>query len=125
MPINRTSDTAAILLSARMYPRLLSGYTVDEALFEARQAMHSANGLEQRDWGVPVLYLRDTTGVLFPIPERNSENKLSNGPFLEVADKFGQVEGNVVDVALGEVTGGGFRSTTPSTLSRRMPISQA
>jgi hypothetical protein len=99
-------DTAAILLAARLYPRLLSGYTIDEALFEARQAIHSAGSLEESDWGVPVLYLRDTTGVLFTIPERNSENKLSNGPFLEVADKFGQVEGNVVDVALGEVTGG-------------------
>lgn len=59
-------DKNATLFASRLYLHLLSGYTVDEALFEARQAIYQKSGLEKRDWGVPVLYLHDETGVLFP-----------------------------------------------------------
>jgi tetratricopeptide (TPR) repeat protein len=60
-------DSSAIVLAARIYPRLLSGYAIDEALMEARQAMYQQrDGLQNRDWGAPVLYLHDESGVLFP-----------------------------------------------------------
>jgi hypothetical protein len=60
-------DKNATIFASRIYPLLFAGFTVDEALFEARQSIYQRNGLENRDWGVPVLYLQDETGVLFPL----------------------------------------------------------
>jgi hypothetical protein len=100
-------DTNAILLSARIYPRLLSGYTIDEALSEARGAIfQQKDGFEKRDWGAVVLYLHDETGVLFQVPEKAVDDEQGHGPFLKVANKFGQILGNVIDTVIGEVTGG-------------------
>jgi len=59
------SDQAAITFSRAFYQRLAAGEPVDAAVAEGRQAMHSANpsGFE---WATPVLFLRTTTGELFP-----------------------------------------------------------
>jgi CHAT domain-containing protein len=108
----KIQDTAAILLSARLYLRLLSGYTVDEALFEARQAIHNAGTLEQPDWGAPVLYLRDTTGVLFPLPEKVTEGKTAGEPFLRVARKINEVEGETIEAEVGRFRSGNIEVTS-------------
>ncbi len=101
-------DTNAILMAARMYPRLLSGYTVDEALFEARQAIYqqSQDVGQNRDWGAPVLYLHDKTGALFPPPGAGARGGAGRTPFVEVANTFHTVKGEVIDVILKEMTGG-------------------
>jgi len=39
---------------------------MDEAVSNARQAIYQQAGLENRDWGAPVLYLRVEDGVIFP-----------------------------------------------------------
>jgi hypothetical protein len=102
-------DTNAILVATRMYPRLLSGYAVDEALFEARQAIYQARDLENRDWGVPVLYLHDETGVLFPAPERKAEEGHGQEPFIRVARTLDLVTGpatKAIEVEINKMSRG-------------------
>jgi hypothetical protein len=99
-------DTNAILLSAKIYPRLIAGFSIDEALFEARKAIFQNGELKDRDWGAVVLYLQDNQGVLFKMPEKSTGQSSAQGPFLEVANTFKKVFGHVIDVELGKVTGG-------------------
>jgi hypothetical protein len=48
------------------YALALAGYSIDEAMFLGRQAILNEHGIENRDWGVPVIYLRAEDGVIFP-----------------------------------------------------------
>jgi hypothetical protein len=59
-------DRCAIEFSKRFYALLAGGAAIDEAVLEGRKAIVESQGLEQRDWGTPVLYLRADDGVLFP-----------------------------------------------------------
>ena len=102
----KIKDDHAILVAAKVYHRLLAGFSVDEALYEARQAIYQQAGLEQRDWGVPVLYLHDPDGVLFPLPEADVPEAASTGPFLRVVTNFQRISGRVLNAKIGTVTGG-------------------
>ncbi len=64
------ADTAASKFMTYAYARVLAGYTIDEAVFEGRLAIFSQaqDWAASRDWGAPVLYLRDDDGLLFPLP---------------------------------------------------------
>jgi hypothetical protein len=63
----------AIAFSKGFYAALVRGQTIDEAMTDGRQSI-KIDGKE-RDWGVPVLYLRsdDEAVVLFPKRERKLE----------------------------------------------------
>lgn len=98
-------DINAIRVASKVYHRVLAGYTVDEALFEARSAMYQHSGLENRDWGVPVLYLHDRDGVLFPPPEPSATEAPSHIPFMDIAIKARQVAGEVLGLKIDEITG--------------------
>ena len=98
-------DQNAELLAARAYQLLFAGFTIDEALYEVRQAIFQRAGLTNRDWGVPVLYLSDADGVLFPLPSGEAAEEAA-GPFLLVANSFRRVLGKVTDVDIDEVSGG-------------------
>lgn len=102
----RIQDENAIRLAEVMYPLLLSGYTVDEALFRARQAMVTSASLENRDWGAPVLYLHDQTGVLFPLPQPDSDEAQANLFYTRVAIRLRDIAGKVT----------GFRADSADTL---------
>jgi hypothetical protein len=101
----RIRDASAILMAAKVYHRVLAGFTIDEALFEARQAIFQASEPGNRDWGTPVLYLRESSGVLFPLP-KPGEAQAAASPFIDVADTFKSVAGEVIDVQIEEVSGG-------------------
>jgi len=60
-------DTAARFIE-QLYARVLAGQSIDEAVAAGRRAIfvHSDRGAAGRDWGVPVLYLRVSDGILFP-----------------------------------------------------------
>lgn len=62
----RLQDRNAPPLAEELYRSVLAGETVDEAVYYARRAIYQQAGLENRDWGAPVLYLRTEDGVLFP-----------------------------------------------------------
>ncbi|HYN22025.1 MAG TPA: CHAT domain-containing protein, partial [Thermoanaerobaculia bacterium] len=58
------SDLAAIGFSAAFYRNLARGDSIDEALTEGRQAIHSARP-EDFEWATPVLFLRMPEGNVF------------------------------------------------------------
>ena len=58
------SDRAAIAFSEAFYRRLANGDSVDEAVTEGRQAVHSANPASM-EWGTPVLFVRVPDGTVF------------------------------------------------------------
>jgi hypothetical protein len=59
-------DTNAIAFSRRFYRALAAGQPIDAAVTDGRLAIFNRSGDDERDWGVPVLYLRSDAGVLFP-----------------------------------------------------------
>jgi hypothetical protein len=79
-------DTSATTFSRRFYQALAAGETVDAAVTDGRQSIINHSDLDERDWGVPVLYLRTSGGVLFPRPEpeakgrRAGQQGVSTGP---------------------------------------------
>jgi CHAT domain-containing protein len=99
----KIADTAAILLAAQLYRRVLSGFTVDEALFEARESIYNAGGLAPRYWAAPVLYLQHPTGVLFP-KEAAAEGEA--GLFVEVMNELERVEGQAIGAEIESLTNG-------------------
>lgn len=99
-------DSSAALLTAQLYARVLSGGTVDEALFEARQAIYLTKGLQQRDWGTPVLYLHDATGVLFSMPQPDVQSGAAVSPFINVAINLRNIAGHVTGFKASTMTGG-------------------
>ena len=58
------SDLAAIRFSSAFYRNLAQGDSIDEALTEGRQAIHSARP-EDYEWATPVLFLRIPDGNVF------------------------------------------------------------
>ncbi len=60
-------NSSAKTFNTHFYLHLLSGTTVDEAMTLARIAVRRENSIEWRDWGVPVLHLGATEGVLFEL----------------------------------------------------------
>ena len=71
----KVRDANAIAFSRRLYGALASGETIDAAVTDGRLAIYNRSDFKERDWGVPVLYLRTPGGVLFPRaePEAKSE----------------------------------------------------
>lgn len=62
-------DKSAVAFSARCYETLADGGSIDDAVTAGRLAIFNEGGPADRDWGVPVLYLRADSGVLFPRAE--------------------------------------------------------
>ena len=104
-------DKNAALFIAHLYTRVLGGYSIDEAVSGARRAIfvHSDKGAAERDWGVPVLYLRSPDGVLFPLPESPEEEEAAPGavpPTVLVQRRLGTVRGEDIGAEVDEILGG-------------------
>ncbi len=61
-------DRAAVGFTREFYRALAHWYPIDVALSQARRAIYLDYGLDRRDWGVPVLFMRDRDGRLFAPP---------------------------------------------------------
>jgi hypothetical protein len=61
-------DSSALTFSRRFYSKLAAGASIDSAVTEGRLGILRRGGGEERDWGVPVLYMRAEGSVLFPPP---------------------------------------------------------
>lgn len=61
-------DANATLFSRAFYRALAAGQPVDAAVTDGRLAILTQAAPDERDWGVPALYLRAHDGVLFPAP---------------------------------------------------------
>jgi len=57
-------DVCAIAFSKQFYGALVGGLPIERAVAAGRIAAYNADK-DGRDWGVPVLYMRDADGVLF------------------------------------------------------------
>lgn len=62
----RIRDRNAIAFSRAFYRALAAGQSIDAALTDGRFAIFNEGDADERDWGVPALYLRAEDGVLFP-----------------------------------------------------------
>lgn len=62
-------DRSAVAFATGFYASLAPGRPIDAAVSAGRLAVFNASEPGERDWGVPVLYLRAESGVLFPEPE--------------------------------------------------------
>ena len=51
------------------YRSLARGFPIDDCITEGRKAIMNSCGLDQADWGIPVLYTRMASGRLFDPPE--------------------------------------------------------
>jgi hypothetical protein len=109
----KLADVRAKDLIAPLYLLTLQGYAVDQAMTEARRALFNQTGqahgdwAKDRDWGIPVLYLRAPDGVLFPEPKQQTETVGPDGaPIITARMKIGTVSGTVVGIQAGEVRRG-------------------
>jgi hypothetical protein len=59
-------DSNATAFSRAFYRALAAGQPIDAAVIEGRLAIMLRAREDERDWGVPVLYMRASEGVLFP-----------------------------------------------------------
>ncbi len=62
----RIFDESTISFNRHFYHALLMGQSIDAAVVAGRLAILARSGEDDRDWGVPVLYMRSNNGVLFP-----------------------------------------------------------
>lgn len=107
----RIRDSSAVKIAASVYPRLLAGFSIDEALYEARQAIFQTGGLAQRDWGTPVLYLRENDGVLFPLPSPEEIATGEGSPLIEVVTRLRLLAGKATSFEAKEVNRGTIKVT--------------
>jgi hypothetical protein len=59
-------DANAIAFSRQFYRALAAGQSIDAAMTDGRLAVFNRGDDSERDWGVPVLYLRAEEGIVFP-----------------------------------------------------------
>jgi hypothetical protein len=99
----KVRDQHAGPFMAYLYSRVLGGGTIDEAVFEGRQAIFAQSGLLGRDWGVPVLHMRDADGVLFPLPGPSTAGATS--PAVNIQRKLREVSGTSIGVRIADTLG--------------------
>lgn len=66
-------DRSARAFSRRFYLALAAGLPLDRAVVEGRRAISNKCGDDDRDWGVPVLYLQERSLVLKAVADRRDE----------------------------------------------------
>jgi hypothetical protein len=96
-------DRAAISFTREFYRALAHWYPIDVALSEARRAIYLDFGLDRRDWGVPVLFMRDRDGVLFAPPEKaGGETTPQDQGGIKIGTDIGSIGGSfeVKDVTI-------------------------
>ncbi len=100
----KVGDRAAFRFMLVFYPLVLSGYSVDQAVSEARRQIYHNPGPDGdwaviRDWGTPVLYLRSPDGVLFPeveeVKEATVETRSDGRPELNIHQKARRIAGKM------------------------------
>jgi hypothetical protein len=67
-------DTNALSFSQRFYRALAAGQPIDAAVTDGRLAIFNRCSNDERDWGVPVLYLRTEEAIIFPKPQVAEEH---------------------------------------------------
>jgi hypothetical protein len=120
----KIKDTLAAEFMGAFYRALVAGLAIDEAMVLGRIALRSAASAagtkDIRDWGVPLLYLRSPSGVVFhPVSDeaalQNAKQSLDQLIQQEAANvtSEGRIIGPVVDgLTSGQVE---IEQTVPGT----------
>ena len=101
-------DRNAVAFSRRFYRALAAGQPIDAAVTDGRLAIFNRSSDDERDWGVPVLYMRTDEGILFPSARPAPQAELRDadqGPVtnIRVEQHIDTVEGGkVVGVEIGQ-----------------------
>lgn len=102
-------DTSAAHFAREFYTAVAAGLTVDEAVTNGRIAVAAVGDV--RGWGVPVLYLRASDGVLFPEYEADASLADSRNQIRVRSVQFiSKLEGEAVGVAVEELNRGHVES---------------
>jgi hypothetical protein len=102
------SDACAIAFSKHFYGALVGGLPIERAVAAGRIAAYNAD-TGGRDWGVPVLYMRDADGQLFGGAAEPSVREQAAASAKAVIDvRVGQVAagGVVLGAKVGQITKG-------------------
>lgn len=100
-------DDSAAAFARRFYQSLAAGLSLDEALSAGRLAILNVGGTDDVDWGVPVLYMRSSDGVVFP--------DVAADPWLEavreqlrveVRQRVDELSGKLLGAEVGEMREG-------------------
>ena len=94
-------DANALAFSRRFYRALAAGQPIDAAVTDGRLAIFNRSPDDERDWGVPVLYLRAADGVLFPPP--NGPTPPGPPAFPDIVDRRALREAIVENFSEAEV----------------------
>ncbi len=65
-------DSNVIHFSRAFYRAVAEGQPVDTAVTLGRMAIFNQTSDDERDWGVPVLYLRGSESIIFPRPQSSA-----------------------------------------------------
>jgi len=106
----KVGDLNAARFFAAMYRLVLDGFSVDEAIFEGRQAVSTLSGVDNRDWGTPVLYLRAQDGILFQRPPKVEPAHPQHFPGISVSINVGESSGTIRGISIGRTTSAGLRA---------------
>ncbi len=101
-------DDAAAAFSGALYRALVAGYPLDYAVAAGRVAMRNVTTSTERDWGVPVLYLRGGDGMVFNAVGERSAVEQAQQALARTELQFRKVEpdGRVVGAVVGEMSQG-------------------
>ena len=105
-------DEQAIAFSRMLYTCIAAGLTLDEAVSAGRQAMLASSDGNNVEWGVPVLYMRSTSGALFPEIAAQTTNAAAQlrVAIEQVVDTIEQ-GGEVVGIRAEQLRDGSFTVT--------------
>jgi hypothetical protein len=105
-----------------MYRFVLDGFSIDEAVFEGRQAISTLAGLEDRDWGNPVLYMRAKDGLLFKRPPAVEKPAPRQFPGMRININVGRNEGTVRALSVGKATSAGLQALSSLNIDADMQV---
>jgi hypothetical protein len=116
----KIETTNAERLVETVFPRIMSGFSVDEAVSAARGVLFRANqqgeepqsGLKQRDWAALVLYLSAEDGVLFDPPAKSAASEQVMQKMRTIVIKVGNVTDAIVIGERGKPTNANINITT-------------
>ena len=91
--------TNAERLVETVYPLVLGGFSVDEAVAAARGVIFRSSGLAQRDWGSVVHYLGPEDGILFDASQPDNITEDGKSVFFDMAVKVRDIMASKATIA--------------------------
>jgi|GEM_PF-1128019 len=105
-------DEQAIACSRMLYTCMAAGLSLDEAVSAGRQAMLASSDGNNVEWGVPVLYMRTTSGALFPeIVRKDTVVATQLRVAIEQVVETIETGGEVVGIRAEQLSDGSFSVT--------------